>query len=114
MSTRARQRVKGQTFKEGADFTRWNNWARDQRKAGTLDPSPDIRATKFMNWADPHHRVKVRANADIPMMQFGRNVGRKGSVAPSMSSADKIVTYAPRSGDNEKDRRAQATIAAPA
>src|SRR6202790_699642 len=33
----------------------------------TLDPSPDDpELQKFMQWADPHRKMKVRANADIP------------------------------------------------
>src|SRR6202041_379881 len=36
-------------------------------KLGTLDPSPDDpELQKFMQWADPHRKMKVRANADIP------------------------------------------------
>ena len=61
-------RVKGQTFKEGDWISLDGTTGRVIKgKLGTLDPSPDDpELQKFMNWADPHRKMKVRANADIP------------------------------------------------
>jgi pyruvate,orthophosphate dikinase len=61
-------RVKGQTFKEGDWISLDGTTGRVIKgKLGTLDPSPDDpELQKFMEWADPHRTMKVRANADIP------------------------------------------------
>src|SRR5579871_1423860 len=61
-------KVKGQTFKEGDWISLDGTTGRVIKgKLGTLDPSPDDpELQKFMNWADPHRKMKVRANADIP------------------------------------------------
>src|SRR5271169_580213 len=61
-------RVKGQTFREGDWISLDGTTGRVIKgKLGTLDPSPDDpELQKFMNWADPHRKMKVRANADIP------------------------------------------------
>src|ERR1700676_930878 len=61
-------RVKGQTFKEGDWISLDGTTGRVIKgKLGTLDPSPDDpELQKFMQWADPHRKMKVRANADIP------------------------------------------------
>jgi pyruvate,orthophosphate dikinase len=61
-------RVKGQTFKEGDWISLDGTTGRVIKgKLGTLDPSPDDpELQKFMNWADPFRKMKVRANADIP------------------------------------------------
>src|SRR6201988_4500884 len=61
-------RVKGQTFKEGDWISLDGTTGRVIKgKLNTLDPSPDDpELQKFMNWADPHRKMKVRANADIP------------------------------------------------
>jgi pyruvate, orthophosphate dikinase len=61
-------RVKGQTFKEGDWLSLDGTTGRVIKgKLNTLDASPDDPdLVKFMSWADPHRRLKVRANADIP------------------------------------------------
>jgi pyruvate,orthophosphate dikinase len=61
-------RVKGQTFKEGDWISLDGTTGRVIKgKLNTLEASPDDPAlVKFMAWADPHRRLKVRANADIP------------------------------------------------
>ena len=61
-------RVKGQTFKAGDWISLDGTTGRVIKgKLNTLDPSPDDpELQKFMNWADPHRTMKVRANADIP------------------------------------------------
>ena len=61
-------KVKGQTFKEGDWISLDGTTGRVIKgKLNTLDPSPDdAELQKFMNWADPHRKMKVRANADIP------------------------------------------------
>jgi pyruvate,orthophosphate dikinase len=61
-------RVKGQTFKEGDWISLDGTTGRVIKgKLNTLDPSPDDpELQKFMEWADPHRTMKVRANADIP------------------------------------------------
>jgi pyruvate,orthophosphate dikinase len=61
-------KVKGQTFKEGDWISLDGTTGRVIKgKLNTLDPSPDDpELQKFMNWADPYRKMKVRANADIP------------------------------------------------
>jgi pyruvate,orthophosphate dikinase len=61
-------RVKGQIFKEGDWISLDGTTGRVIKgRLNTLDPSPDDpELQKFMNWADPHRKMKVRANADIP------------------------------------------------
>jgi pyruvate,orthophosphate dikinase len=61
-------RVKGQTFKEGDWLSLDGTTGRVIKgRLGTLEASPDDKnLVKFMAWADPHRRLKVRANADIP------------------------------------------------
>src|SRR5208283_3933415 len=61
-------RVKGQVFKEGDWISLDGTTGRVIKgKLATLDPSPDDpELQKFMQWADPHRTMKVRANADIP------------------------------------------------
>src|SRR6202167_6018872 len=61
-------RVKGQTFKEGDWISLDGTTGRVIKgKLNQLDPSPDDpELQKFMQWADPHRTMKVRANADIP------------------------------------------------
>jgi pyruvate,orthophosphate dikinase len=61
-------RVKGNVFKEG-DWLSLNGTTGQvyAGKMNTLPASPDDPdLVKFMSWADPHRRLKVRANADIP------------------------------------------------
>ena len=61
-------RVKGQTFKEGDWLSLDGTTGRVIKgKLNTLEASPDDPdLVKFMAWADPYRRLKVRANADIP------------------------------------------------
>src|SRR5277367_4062697 len=61
-------RVKGQVFREGDWISLDGTTGRVIKgKLSTLDPSPDDpELQKFMEWADPHRTMKVRANADIP------------------------------------------------
>jgi pyruvate,orthophosphate dikinase len=61
-------KVKGQTFREGDWLSLDGTTGRVIKgKLNTLDPSPDDpELQKFMQWADPHRTMKVRANADIP------------------------------------------------
>ena len=61
-------RVKGQTFKEGDWLSLDGTTGRVIKgKLNTLDASPDDKnLIKYMAWADPHRRLRVRANADIP------------------------------------------------
>ena len=61
-------RVKGQTFKEGDWISLDGTTGRVIKgKLNTLDASPDDPdLVKFMAWADPYRRLRVRANADIP------------------------------------------------
>jgi pyruvate,orthophosphate dikinase len=61
-------RAKGKVFKEG-DWISLNGTtgAVFAGQLNTLPASPDDPAlVKFMAWADPHRRLKVRANADVP------------------------------------------------
>ena len=61
-------RVKGQTFKEGDWISLDGTTGRVIKgKLNTLDASPDDPdLVKYMAWADPYRRLRVRANADIP------------------------------------------------
>jgi len=61
-------RVKGQTFREGDWLSLDGTTGRVIKgRLNTLEASPDDKdLVKFMAWADPHRRLKVRANADIP------------------------------------------------
>ena len=61
-------RVKGQTFREGDWISLDGTTGRVIKgKLNTLEASPDDPTlVKFMAWADPHRRLGVRANADIP------------------------------------------------
>src|SRR3954465_3146939 len=61
-------KIKGYTFKEGDWISLDGTTGRVIKgKLNTLPASPDEpNLVKFMNWADPHRRLKVRANADIP------------------------------------------------
>jgi pyruvate,orthophosphate dikinase len=61
-------RVKGETFKEGDWISLDGTSGRVIKgKLNKLDASPDDPdLVKFMAWADPYRRLRVRANADIP------------------------------------------------
>ena len=106
-------RVKGQTFKGGDWISLDGTTGRVIKgKLGTLDPSPDDpELQKFMQWADPHRKMKVRANADIPRDAIqARAFGAEGiglcRTEHMFFGEDKIRHMrAMILADNEKDRR---------
>src|SRR5437588_926535 len=115
VSEKAREmRVKGQTFREGDWISLDGTTGRVIKgKLNTLDPSPDDpELQKFMDWADPHRTMKVRANADIPRDAVqARAFGAEGiglcRTEHMFFGADKIRHMrAMILADNEKDRRA--------
>jgi len=61
-------KIKGYTFHEGDWLSLDGTTGRVIKgKLNTLDASPDEPSlVEFMAWADPHRRLKVRSNADIP------------------------------------------------
>jgi pyruvate,orthophosphate dikinase len=107
-------KVKGQTFKEGDWISLDGTTGRVIKgRLGTLDPSPDDpELQKFMQWADPHRKMKVRANADIPRDAIqARAFGAEGiglcRTEHMFFGEDKIRHMrAMILADNEKDRRA--------
>ena len=106
-------RVKGQTFKEGDWISLDGTTGRVIKgKLGTLDPSPDDpELQKFMKWADPHRKMKVRANADIPRDAIqARAFGAEGiglCRTEHMFFGEEKIPHmrAMILADNEKDRR---------
>src|SRR6202161_4375342 len=107
-------RVKGQVFK-GCDWISLDGTTGRviKGKLDTLDPSPDDpELQKFMNWADPYRKMKVRANADIPRDAIqARAFGAEGiglcRTEDMFFGEDKIRHMrAMILADNEKDRRA--------
>jgi pyruvate, orthophosphate dikinase len=106
-------RVKGQVFKAGDWISLDGTTGRVIKgKLGTLDPSPDDpELQKFMQWADPHRKMKVRANADIPRDAIqARAFGAEGiglcRTEHMFFGEDKIPHMrAMILADNEKDRR---------
>ncbi|HEY6768993.1 MAG TPA: pyruvate, phosphate dikinase [Candidatus Sulfotelmatobacter sp.] len=107
-------RVKGQTFKEGDWISLDGTTGRVIKgKVNTLDPSPDDpELQKFMQWADPHRTMKVRANADIPRDAIqARSFGAEGiglCRTEHMFFGEQKIPHmrAMILADNEKDRRA--------
>src|SRR6516165_372025 len=74
-------RVKGQVFKEGDWVSLDGTTGRVIKgKLNTIPPNADDpELQKFMQWADPHRTMKVRANADIPRDAIqARNFGAEG------------------------------------
>jgi pyruvate,orthophosphate dikinase len=106
-------RVKGQTFKEGDWISLDGTTGRVIKgKLNTLDPSPDDpELQKFMQWADPHRTMKVRANADIPRDAVqARAFGAEGiglCRTEHMFFGEEKIPHmrAMILADNEKDRR---------
>jgi pyruvate,orthophosphate dikinase len=106
-------RVKGQTFKEGDWLSLDGTTGRVIKgRLNTLPASPDDpMLVKFMNWADPHRRLKVRANADIPRdAKQAREFGAEGiglCRTEHMFFAEDRLPHmrAMILADNEKDRR---------
>jgi pyruvate,orthophosphate dikinase len=106
-------RVKGQTFKEGDWISLDGTTGRVIKgKLNSLDPSPDDpELQKFMQWADPHRTMKVRANADIPRDAVqARTFGAEGiglCRTEHMFFGENKIQHmrAMILADNEKDRR---------
>jgi len=107
-------KVKGQTFKEGDWLSLDGTTGRVIKgKLGTMPASSDDpELQKFMEWADPHRSMKVRANADIPRDAIqARAFGAEGiglCRTEHMFFGDKKIGHmrAMILADNEKDRRA--------
>src|SRR5256714_1154487 len=106
-------RVKGQVFKEGDWISLDGTTGRVIKgRLNTLDPSPDDPELQtFMNWADPHRKMKVRANADIPRDAIqARAFGAEGiglCRTEHMFFGEKKIGHMRTMilADNEKDRR---------
>jgi len=74
-------KVKGQTFKEGDFISLDGTTGRVIKgKLNTIPPNADDpELQKFMGWADPFRKMKVRANADIPRDAIqAKNFGAEG------------------------------------
>jgi len=82
VNEKARQmKVKGQTFKEGDFISLDGTTGRVIKgKLNTIPPNADDpELQKFMGWADPFRKMKVRANADIPRDAIqAKNFGAEG------------------------------------
>jgi pyruvate,orthophosphate dikinase len=106
-------KIKGYTFKEGDWISLDGTTGRVIKgKLNTLPASPDEpNLVKFMNWADPHRRLKVRANADIPRDAIqARTFGAEGiglCRTEHMFFAEDRLPHMRTMilADNEKDRR---------
>ena len=107
-------KVKGQTFKEGDWLSLDGTTGRVIKgKLGTIPASSDDpELQKFMEWADPHRTMKVRANADIPRDAVqARAFGAEGiglCRTEHMFFGEKKIGHMRTMilADNEKDRRA--------
>ncbi|HLZ40411.1 MAG TPA: pyruvate, phosphate dikinase [Candidatus Sulfotelmatobacter sp.] len=107
-------KVKGQIFKEGDWLSLDGTTGRVIKgKLGTIPASSDDpELQKFMEWADPHRTMKVRANADIPRDAIqARTFGAEGiglCRTEHMFFGEKKIPHmrAMILADNEKDRRA--------
>ena len=107
-------RVKGQVFKEGDWISLDGTTGRViEGKLNTIPPNADDpELQKFMQWAEPHRSLKVRANADIPRDAVqARAFGAEGiglcRTEHMFFGAEKIPHMrAMILADNEKDRRA--------
>jgi pyruvate, orthophosphate dikinase len=107
-------RVKGQVFKAGDWISLDGTTGRVIKgRLNTLPPSPDDKELqKFMTWADPFRKLKVRANADIPRDAIqARTFGAEGiglCRTEHMFFAEDRIPHmqAMILANNEKDRRA--------
>ncbi len=107
-------RVKGQVFKAGDWLSLDGTTGRVIKgRLNTLPPSPDDKELqKFMTWADPFRKLKVRANADIPRDAIqARTFGAEGiglCRTEHMFFAEDRIPHmqAMILANNEKDRRA--------
>jgi pyruvate,orthophosphate dikinase len=107
-------RVKGQVFKSGDWISLDGTTGRVIKgRLNTLPPSPDDKELqKFMTWADPFRKLKVRANADIPRDAIqARAFGAEGiglCRTEHMFFAEDRIPHmqAMILANNEKDRRA--------
>ena len=107
-------RVKGKTFKQGDWISLDGTTGRViEGKLKTLDAQPnDPDLVKFMGWADPHRRLQVWANADVPRdAKNARAFGAQGiglCRTEHMFFAEDRIEHmrAMILADNEKDRRA--------
>jgi len=107
-------RVKGQAFKEGDWISMDGTTGRVIKgKLNTIPPNADDPELQtFMEWADPHRTMKVRANADIPRDAIqARAFGAEGiglCRTEHMFFGEKKIPHmrAMILADNEKDRRA--------
>src|ERR1700757_5167530 len=107
-------RVKGQTFKEGDWISLDGTTGRViKSKLNTIPPNAeDPELQKFMGWADPFRKMKVRANADIPRDAIqARAFGAEGiglCRTEHMFFGEEKIPHmrAMILADNEKDRRA--------
>ena len=107
-------RVKGKTFKQGDYISLDGTTGRviaGQLK--TLDAQPDDpELVKFMSWADPVRRLRIRANADIP--RDAKQARLFGAEGIGLCRTEHMFFAEDRIGhmramilaDNEKDRRA--------
>jgi pyruvate, orthophosphate dikinase len=107
-------RVKGQVFEAGDWISLDGTTGRVIKgRLNTLPPSPDDKELqKFMTWADPFRKLKVRANADIPRDAIqARTFGAEGiglCRTEHMFFAEDRIPHmqAMILANNEKDRRA--------
>ena len=107
-------RVKGQVFGEGDWISLDGTTGRVIKgKLNTIDPNADDpELQKFLQWAEPYRKLRVRANADIPRDAIqARAFGAEGiglCRTEHMFFGEKKIPHmrAMILADNEKDRRA--------
>ena len=107
-------RVKGKTFKQGdwisLDGTTGRVIAGKLKTLAAQPDDPDL--VKFMSWVDPHRKLRVRANADVPRdakqaILFGAEGIGLCRTEHMFFAEDRIEHMrAMILADNEKDRRA--------
>src|SRR2546429_4088125 len=111
---RREMRVKGRVFREGDWISLDGTTGRVIKgKLNTIPPkADDPELQRFMEWADPYRKMKVRANADIPRDAVqARAFGAEGiglrRTEHMFFGEDRIKHMrAMILADNEKDRRA--------